>query len=133
MTKRTIVSIIAAVLLVGLVATGIYLYQSGIIFPKTEQSVQGVINTTASNKELTYKGKDGITALALLEQTAKIEMSGTGEMAFVNSINDVAADSAKNEYWAFEINGQPAEVGAGSYITKDNDTITWKLSSFFRD
>jgi uncharacterized membrane protein YkgB len=130
MKKRTIISIIGSILLIGLIATGIYLYQSGVIFPKAEQVQQKTTDNTPDSKEVTYKGKDDITALALLKQNAKIETSGTGEMAFVTSINGVSADSTKNEYWAFDVNGQPATVGAGSYVTKDSDTIVWKLSSF---
>jgi len=129
MTKRKTVLIITTILLIGTIITAICLYQSGVIFPKTEQSEQK-IDSTINTKEITYKGKDGITALALLEQVAKIGVSGTGEMTYVTSINDVSPDSGKNEYWAFDVNGQTAEVGAGSYITKNNDTITWKLSSF---
>lgn len=129
MKKRIIISIIGAVLLIGVVTTGICLYRAGIIFPSAVQAQQKTV-TTNDNKQITYRGKDGITALALLGQVAKVETSGTGEMAFVTSINGVSADSTKNEYWAFDINGQPATVGAGSYVTKNSDTITWKLSSF---
>lgn len=126
MTKRKTILIIAIVLLIGSITTVIYLYKTGVIFPKTEQSNQQSIDA----KEITYKGKDGITALVLLEQVAKIGMSGTGDMTYVTSINNVSADSGKNEYWAFNVNGKAAEVGAGSYITKNNDTITWRLSSY---
>jgi len=128
MKKRIIISIISALLLIGAIVTAVYLIQSDRVSKDAEQSEQEILGTNDS-KQITYQGKEGITALKLLEQAAKIKTSGTGEMAFVTSINGVVADSTK-EFWSFNINGEPALVGAGSYITKDSDTITWELTSF---
>jgi len=75
-----------------------------------------------------YQGEDGKTALQLLEEKADVEMSGSGEMAFVTSINGVKADP-QVEFWSLLVNNEPATVGAGQYQTKSTDTITWKLEA----
>lgn len=128
MKKRNIIYIIGALLVIGLISTSVYIYLSNSELSKTEQTQQEVLGTSAS-KELTYNGKDGVTALVLLEKTAKVVTSGTGDGAFVTSINGLEANP-KNEFWSFNVNGEPAVVGAGSYVTKSSDVITWKLSSF---
>ena len=124
MKKRTILYLVSALLLVGIIGTAFYYYQSNTT-AKTEQKVLG----ETTKKEVTYKGQNGVTALSLLEKNAKIETSGTGEMVFVTSINGVKANS-KSEYWQLNVDGKSASVGAGSYITKDTETITWKLVTF---
>ena len=122
MKKRIIVSIVIALLIIGAIATGVYYNQS--VSVPAQQAVH-----VTNDKELTFKGKDGVTALVLLSQAAKIETSGTGEMAYVTSINGVTANP-KNQYWQLLVNGKSASVGAGSLVTKNSDTITLKLSSF---
>lgn len=77
---------------------------------------------------LSYHGKTGTTALALLQRSYKVQTktySGLGEE--VTSINGLVADS--HHYWAFYVNGKLAQVGASSYTTNSRDTITWKLES----
>ena len=131
MKKRTIIIIISAVLLVALATTGFVLYKNGTIFPKATTVEQKTTDTPAANAAIvTYKGHEHISALLLLQATAKTEISGTGENAFVTSINGVKADTAKKQFWSFEVNGKAATVGAGSYVTTDDDTITWKLSTY---
>jgi hypothetical protein len=117
-------------LVIGVAVIGIYLSQTPTISLETNQTNQQTLGINTDKQEVTYSGSDGITALALLEKTATIKMSGSGEMAFVTEINGITPDSSKNQFWAFEVNGQSATVGAGSYITKASDTITWKLSSY---
>lgn len=128
MKKRTSTYIAISIMVLALIAIGVAVYGINNKPSKISQSQQAVLGTTNS-KEITYSGKDGITALVLLQQKYKAEISGTGASAFVTSINGLAANP-KNEFWAFNINGKPATVGAGNYITKVDDTITWKLSSF---
>jgi len=124
MKKRTILYLVSALILIGIIGTGIYLFQSN----KTTQTKQET-PVVIVKKDVTYKGKDGVSALALLEQNAKIVTSGTGEMAFVTTINGVTANP-KSEYWQLNVDGKSATVGAGSYITKNGETITWKLATF---
>lgn len=126
MKKRIIASVVGIALLIGIATTGIVLHNNGVIFPDNAQAKQ----VTLKNNEITYKGQDHISALLLLQGVAKVTISGTGDMAFVTGIDGVKADSAKKQFWSFSVNGKEAAVGAGSYITKNTDTITWKLSTF---
>ncbi len=125
--QHIILAIAAVVLIVAAIATGVYYNRS--VSVANPVVVEKVTKPALVNNTLTYKGKDGVTALVLLQQNATIVTSGTGEMAYVTSIDGVAANPS-NQYWAFNINDVAASVGAGSYITKSTDTITWKLSSF---
>lgn len=126
--KQFILYTIEALVLVLLISASIYAYQS---INKTEETVlsQQATSTTVDSNKISYNGEDGVTALVLLEKNANVVTNGIGEMAFVTSINDVAADPS-SEFWSFSINGEPALVGAGSYITKNSDVIKWELKSF---
>ncbi len=84
----------------------------------------------AESQAVEYQGRAGETALVLLGENAEFEASGEGEMSFVTTINGRMADSGKNEFWAFYINDEPSEVGAGTYITADEDVISWRLETF---
>ena len=80
--------------------------------------------------ELSYEGKDGSTALALLlEADPSAAVTGEGENAFVRSIDGVAANP-DNQFWVLYVNGEAASVGAGSLETKNGDEITWKLETY---
>lgn len=46
---------------------------------------------------------------------------------FINNIGNT--DLGKNEFWTFYINGNPSKVGV-SYKLKDNDKVTFKISTF---
>ena len=128
MKKRIIIIVASVLVIAGLIAGSVvWINRTNNTSQKADQTKTVTQQTTT---DVTYKGKEGVTALALLEQAAKTEMNGTGEMAYITGINGVTADSAKKEYWAFNVNGVAATVGAGSYITKDSDTITWKLSTY---
>ncbi|MEV7961236.1 DUF4430 domain-containing protein [Oerskovia paurometabola] len=84
----------------------------------------------ADDSELSYEGVAGKTALELLlaaDPSATVQ--GEGDMAFVTGIGGVAADPA-GEFWALYVNGEMAQVGAGSLVTETGDEITWKLEKF---
>jgi hypothetical protein len=79
--------------------------------------------------ELTYAGQEGRTALELLlEEDSSVTVQGEGENAFVTGIGGVEA--GENEFWALYVDGEPAQVGAGSLVTEDGQEITWKLEAF---
>ena len=125
--KKRIIIIVASILVIAGLIVG------GVIWNNRNNSTPRVSETTTVTQpttSLTYKGKAGVTALALLQQAAKVEMTGTGDMAYVTGINGTTADTTKKQYWEFDVNGASASVGAGTYVTKDSDTITWKLSSY---
>lgn len=127
MKKRTIIYTVIAILAISAITTSVYYFQMN--NKNTTNKAQSNKAETPIRSDVIYRGKAGVSALTLLEQNAKIVTSGTGENAFVTTINDVIANP-KNQYWSFNVNGKTAPVGAGSYITQDSDTITWKLATF---
>lgn len=70
------------------------------------------------------------TALEISQNFLKIKSTAKGVNAFVTEINGRKADDSKKEFWAFYINGKQAEVGAGSYVIKNSDTIEWKIKTY---
>ena len=80
---------------------------------------------------LSYPGRTGATALDLLQEAdPSAEVTGTGENAFVTAIGGRAADDAANEFWALSVDGEPAQVGAGTLETEDGQEITWTLETY---
>lgn len=59
-----------------------------------------------------------------------IEINGKGEGAFVTSMEGVAADPKKHEFWELLVNGKSAQVGAGSYIVQNGDLIQWHINTY---
>ncbi len=80
---------------------------------------------------LSYPGRTGATALELLlEADPSAEVTGEGENAFVTAIGGRAADDSKQEFWALSVDGEPAQVGAGTLETEDGQEITWTLETY---
>ncbi len=130
--NKKITTLIVAVIVIAGFAIGTYTYQTNndhkkTAEPTTNKKVDAKPKHTANTVE--YNGKDGKTALELLQTAAKADISGTGANAYVTSINDVVANTS-SEYWAFYINGKLSSVGAGSYTTANTDVIKWELSKF---
>lgn len=94
--------------------------------------VSVVLNFGEEEKTNTYSLnlESGKTALEATKKVADVVTSGEGELAFVTSIRDREADSDKNEFWEFVINGEPAQIGAGSYVVKNGDKLEWRISTF---
>lgn len=87
------------------------------------QTVQG-----SNLNRPSYQVKENTTALALLKTSHQVETKDYGSLGeMVVSIDGVAA--RVDQFWAFYVNGKLANVGAGSYILKNNDKIEWKLNS----
>jgi hypothetical protein len=102
---------------------------------ETTQSAEATASPEASESaeaevpELTYPGEAGRTALELLlEADPSATVEGEGENAFVTGIGGVQA--GESEFWALYVDGEPAQVGAGSLVTEDGQEITWKLEAF---
>lgn len=74
--------------------------------------------------------KEGDTALDLTRKVVQVEMKGSGEQAFVTTINGRKADDKKHEYWSLAINGKDSEVGAGSYKVQAGDVVAWSLKTY---
>ncbi|QAY71295.1 DUF4430 domain-containing protein [Xylanimonas protaetiae] len=104
--------------------------QSATASPSADATSSG-LTVSADGTEVSYDGVAGLTALELLlrlDPTATA--TGEGANAFVTAIGGRAADPTKNEFWAFYVNGEQAQVGAGTYEMQDGDKITWKLETF---
>jgi hypothetical protein len=76
---------------------------------------------------ISYQGREGVDALTLLHEAYVTETKdfGPGVGEFVEVIKGIRP--AQDEFWGFFVNGEAAEVGASSYITKNNDQIEWRL------
>lgn len=128
MKKQIITFIAILILAVGSIVGGFLLYRT-IITPKAESAVVKSCDTSNNGKTVTYKGKNGVSALALLKKNCETVSSGTGASSFITTINGVKASKA-NEFWSYKVNKKLASVGAGSYTTKNSDTIVWELTTF---
>lgn len=117
-----------AIIILFLAAVGVFVLrysgpssQSQIVSVPTAAPVQQKRETFA------YKGETGKNALALLEAKATTSLDKSGMVA---SINGRTAESSKKEYWAFYVNGAMAQVGPKEYVTKNTDTIEWKIATY---
>lgn len=125
--NKKLIAVVIVVLLAIASITGVYLIKNNV--EQKADTLETTLVEKKANNVIEYKGSDGKTALELLQTAATTEISGTGANAFVTSINGVDADS-NSQYWAYTVNGEMASVGAGSYITKNDDIIKWELTSF---
>lgn len=76
-------------------------------------------------RRIEYAGKDGETALELLEDNGydvTTEQSSLGD--YVTAIGDVQATRTK--YWSYYVDGKMPNLGAGSYTTKDGKRVEWR-------
>jgi hypothetical protein len=86
---------------------------------------------SAGAETFSYAGRTGATALELLlEADPSAEVTGEGENAFVTAIGGRAADDAKSEFWSLSVDGEPAQVGAGTLETEDGQEITWTIETY---
>jgi hypothetical protein len=93
-------------------------------------SIAQVVALSDKKQKTTHRVKVGTTALQLLISTHSVIKKGEKENTFVTSIDKREASPKDHEFWAFYINGKQAQVGAGSYILKNNDTIEWKIETY---
>ena len=108
----------------------------GKILPKKGEEIQNTITVKQiiidgeRKKEFKIKIAPKSTTLKLLYITCNIVTKGQKENAFITAINGRMADPNKREFWAFYVNGVQAQVGAGTYVVKNNDTIEWKIETY---
>lgn len=126
------VSIVILLIAVGLIAT----YSSflsgttntGTTVPAasdTNVSADATISNERQNNGIVYPGKSGVDALTLLQGDHTVDATSEG---FVNSIDGVKP--ADKQYWAFYVNGELSMTGAKETITKDSDSVEWKLVGY---
>ncbi|MEU4384259.1 DUF4430 domain-containing protein [Promicromonospora sp. NPDC023805] len=88
-------------------------------------------SSSAGAETFSYAGRTGATALELLlEEDPSAEVTGEGENAFVTAIGGRAADDSKKEFWSLSVDGEPAQVGAGTLETEDGQEITWTIETY---
>ncbi|MDB5184975.1 MAG: hypothetical protein JWN38_783 [Candidatus Saccharibacteria bacterium] len=114
-TKVTIV--VAVVVIIG---AGV-----GVVAHNHAGTVKTVTNSQRQLTQISYNGKKGVTAYALLQKYATVQAKHYSFGDLVTAVNGVAGNGPK--YWTFYVNGKQANVGASAYVTKDSDKIMWKL------
>lgn len=126
-TKKIVIAIIA-VMVMGLIVFGWMSKETN----KTVQDINTQSNqqATESNEPkkteyLSYQGEEGKTALELLKAQAEVEVKSSSLGDYVTSIN--GNDGGGSKFWMFFVDGKESTVGAGTYITKSNENIEWKL------
>lgn len=91
---------------------------------------QKIGNISSEQPFIEYIVDEENTALDLLQKSNIVELQGSGQNAFITTINNVKADPNKKEFWGFYVNGKLSSVGAGSYQLKINDNIEWKINKY---
>ncbi len=122
--KVKIIAVLGALVVIGGTLIGISVANDNA--KQNSNVVQTEQKKTAD--AISYQGQEGKTALAILKASYNVEtktFDGIGEM--VTGINGVTPDS--KHFWAFYVNDKQAEVGAGQYVTKAGDKISWKLDA----
>ncbi len=115
-------------LTVSLVLSAIILaFGLWLIIPDRSADTTSTATTQTQTGEITYNGVEGTDALTLLKASHRVETQTSSFGEYVQSIDGVAADST--HFWGFYVNDKLADVGAGAYITKATDRITWKLDA----
>ena len=66
---------------------------------------------------------------AELNGDLKLESSGAGETAFVQSINGVGGTNTPDQYWTYLLNGELAKTGSGVTEVDPNDEIQWRFGA----
>ncbi|MGI5187017.1 DUF4430 domain-containing protein [Promicromonospora sp. CA-289599] len=122
----------AALLLTGLLAAcGGDAAGRDPVVPATLSAQSDAASPSADAETLSYAGRTGATALELLlAADPSAEVTGEGENAFVTGIGGRVADDSKKEFWSLSVDGEPAQVGAGTLETEDGQEITWTIETY---
>lgn len=113
--------IVIGAVVAGVAAGGAWLYH-------TNMPAHDVLAASVARNQLTqlsYHGQNGVDALTLLKQHARVETKHYSFGDQVVSIDGVTGSGPK--YWTFYINGKEANIGAGAYMTLPSDTLQWRL------
>lgn len=116
--KKYLISVVLFIVLVGF-GVGIWVHDVH------SHDVTMLTNAQHQLTQISYSGKNGTNAFVLLEQHAKVGYKHYSFGNFVTSIDGVVGNGPK--YWTLYVNGKESTVGASDVITKNSDTITWKL------
>ena len=89
-------------------------------------TVSAVISDDGTRVE--YDGVDGETALDTLKDLTDVDVRVTSLGEFVTGVAGRSA-AGDRQFWMFLVNDQTVHVGAGDYIAKPGDRITWVLKT----
>lgn len=97
--------------------------------PEQETVTQPPIQNQKLQASYTYIATEsGQIALNLLRSQAEVQTQSYGDAGdFVNSINGLAASN--EYYWAFYVNNEYAERGAGQTVLEEGDVIRFEYQS----
>jgi hypothetical protein len=59
----------------------------------------------------------------------KLQSSGAGETAFVQSINGVGGTDTPDQYWTYLLNGKLAKTGSGVTEVDPGDEVQWRFGA----
>lgn len=116
--SKLLVAVVIVVALAG-IGTAVWVYAGN------PGDVHTTVNTQKQTTQVSYRGQNGVNALTLLKKYATVKTKHYSFGDMVTSIDGTAGNGPK--YWTFYVNNKEASVGAGSYTTKNSDTLTWKL------
>lgn len=138
MSKKILLAVLVLVL-AGVIGLGVYSMntdnassnEGNVSVQEQEQlesqnEAEDEIEFSQDGRTVTYSGRDGETALEVLESLTTVETEDSDFGEFVVAINGVQADTDK-EFWAFYVNGEQASEGAGTYESSDEDELQWRL------
>jgi hypothetical protein len=116
--SKVLLTIVAVIIVAAGISTGIYAHDR-------QGNVQTITNAQHQITQISYNGQNGVNAYVLLQKHATVQAKHYSFGYLVTSIDGVIGNGPK--YWTFYVNGKEAAVGASLYITKNSDTISWKL------
>ena len=100
----------------------------------------GTVNLTidfggaAENVEVQIPCSEDSTVMDVLRRAEmngdlKLQSSGSGETAFVQSINGVGQQSSTGKYWTYLLNGELSKTGSGVTEVDPGDEVNWRFGS----
>lgn len=86
------------------------------------------VDISVDGTRVEYAGVDGETALDTLRELTDVEIRVTELGEFVTGVAGRSAAGGR-QHWQFLVNDQTVRVGAGNYVAKPGDRITWILKT----
>ena len=92
-------------------------------------------NGRKQNKEFQIACNQDSTVFSILQQAenkgdVKFVFSGSGETAFVSSIDDIENEKAAGDNWTYKVNGDLADRSCGVFPVKTGDKILWRFGKY---
>jgi ABC-type uncharacterized transport system permease subunit len=124
MFKQKWTKLVLGLIVVLLLAGGIYKLTLRDNKTNTSIAPTAVTSTATTSTDITFQGVTGKSALQILEANHKVDVKMFSGSPYVQGIDGLEGDKA--HYWSFYVNGTPASVGAGDYVSKNTDKIEFK-------